>query len=524
MNVSDFGAKGDGVADDTAAINAALDAASKTSTIIFPAGTYKITGPLPKYWMYDHFGPGIITDGTNQYRVTPGYFGDLNTLWVNSATGSDLNDGLLPGTALKSLTGLMNRFSRMGNDMRRGNWKIRLSGTFDGATIYGINITRTSLTFEGDPLDATGKPTTLIRQSTAGELFGIRFEPALGASVAVKQIAFSGFKDRNGGIGGSGLIMKDRGSLDVTDCTFTDCAGGVNAVNNVQFSGIRLKAYDCTTGFAAVYSSSGAWHECEAYRCQAGFRTSRSAVVHVDYAKIENCDTAIEVSQNSRVGTIGGSFKRNAVVYKALGGSEYIVDYLTAPVNWHEGTADKNTQIYYNRGVSRETRVYGQDATNEFRTQWKVDTHRQTGVTTETEYFRFGSGGRIPAYYLADKDKGIRWSITGEARNSRNTATITVYRIDDAGANPVVLASQVFAAGETGNFVWEGAIRPYQGVQNVVSGKQTTLRHNAPVSVRHIFINNALLNPVITRLKVTVQVADAVDILDLTAAEFYMIG
>lgn len=46
LSVKDFGAVGDGVADDTAAIQAALNAAKNSSALLFPAGVYRITSTL----------------------------------------------------------------------------------------------------------------------------------------------------------------------------------------------------------------------------------------------------------------------------------------------------------------------------------------------------------------------------------------------------------------------------------------------------------------------------------------------
>ena len=56
VSVKDFGAVGDGIVNDTAAIQAAIDSLSSKSTLIFPAGTYKINQ--------------VIFDGISEIAVT----------------------------------------------------------------------------------------------------------------------------------------------------------------------------------------------------------------------------------------------------------------------------------------------------------------------------------------------------------------------------------------------------------------------------------------------------------------------
>lgn len=82
-NVKDFGAKGDGVTDDTAAINAAISSGSRCgkgcdSTTItpafvyFPAGTYMISTPLNQFY-YTH----MVGDALNlpTLKATPNFQG-----------------------------------------------------------------------------------------------------------------------------------------------------------------------------------------------------------------------------------------------------------------------------------------------------------------------------------------------------------------------------------------------------------------------------------------------------------------
>jgi parallel beta-helix repeat protein len=61
VNVKDFGAKGDGVSDDTAAIQAAINAAVSGTTISFPRGTYNVSNFVVK----KRSGLSFVGDGQN---------------------------------------------------------------------------------------------------------------------------------------------------------------------------------------------------------------------------------------------------------------------------------------------------------------------------------------------------------------------------------------------------------------------------------------------------------------------------
>lgn len=85
ISVKDFGAVGDGVADDTAAFQGAIDATADGTVIEVPAGRYRVAdsfmtakepcaliyraGPAPSDFPYIHVRPegGILRNGLNIY-------------------------------------------------------------------------------------------------------------------------------------------------------------------------------------------------------------------------------------------------------------------------------------------------------------------------------------------------------------------------------------------------------------------------------------------------------------------------
>lgn len=82
FNVKDFGAFGDGVTDDTTAIQNAINAAYPTkATVLFPAATYKITTGLTLYM-------GSQLKGETSYQMVAGYGIDPKATRINFAPGS----------------------------------------------------------------------------------------------------------------------------------------------------------------------------------------------------------------------------------------------------------------------------------------------------------------------------------------------------------------------------------------------------------------------------------------------------
>lgn len=460
LSVKQYGAVGDGVADDTAEINAALvDAQGRE--LYFPKGQYKVTGNLVNFWGAHVRGEGSIVRGSEEYFITPTSTSTLvqsNTIWANYGTGLDTNDGLFSVSPFKTQSKVYKTLRSLTPEQANGGpWKVRMSGTFLGGQKYDVLPEFAHmLTIEGDAVasvpaeDGTelANPTTTISwdNGSNGDI-GMWFEPGV-RQVNVRNIKFSGFK---GGGNGYGLLMKNGGVLKVDGCWSDNCDIGFAAVNNVQFHMDNTKTTLCGTGFTASYSSSGTFDHCTAdgtpvsgARINQGFSVTRNAVVHIDYCLIKGNLVGIGVDMAARANLLDSNIQRNDVGVHAEGAGEWIGSLVT----WNVGTADANVITFESFGVGRETRQYSQTARNE----WIVSsamfispTYESPKVitgTTANSVVYLGSGlGELPAGWFTHVGKKLRVKVYAKATTTA-VGKVRLY-VTEADGTSVTLLSEI---------------------------------------------------------------------------------
>lgn len=201
VNVKDFGAVGDGVADDTAAIQAAVDVGTG---LYWPAGTYLTTASISNLHTVKHSGEGAIKRGTDTFYVQQD--GQNNLIYVDTS-GLASNDGLSssePFLTIQEAIDVWAKYCTVNN----GRWYIKLAaGTYtEGGVVSAIqNISE--LTVEG-----VSKTTTILDGTTATSVMGLNFNAS--GSFRVKNL-----KVQNWGGVGSGIIFQNgtTGVIDTCD-------------------------------------------------------------------------------------------------------------------------------------------------------------------------------------------------------------------------------------------------------------------------------------------------------------------
>ena len=133
INVKDFGAVGDGVADDTAAIQAAvLHAHNNGYTLYWSSGSYLTTSSIPYLHQVSHGGDGQIIRGANTFTLRP-QATDTNIFFCAASAPNDNSDGLSASEPIQQIRTAAAYLGNYRYTIGEGQWEIRAtSGVYKG--------------------------------------------------------------------------------------------------------------------------------------------------------------------------------------------------------------------------------------------------------------------------------------------------------------------------------------------------------------------------------------------------------
>lgn len=374
----------------------------------------------------------------------------VHRIFVNGTSGNDSDDGSQE-FPYKTIRKAIDQLLEMGDAAIDGRYEIRLSGTIrEGVRIYELPRFRYPLKIMGE-VDFDGSPKTVMEMDDPNDFIGLRFEYCSDLTVEVHNIHFRNYGT---GFNGYAVLMKRLGNISIYNCIAENCDIGFAAIGNVYFHMEDCRAINCNSrGFVAQYSSSGDFNHCYANNTVHGFHITRNAVAHIDFCIAENNTySGATVDMNSRVHILGTNFKRNNYGVRAEGGGEWI-NNLSDTNNFNEGTSDANTVNYGHFGNSRETRLYGQSATNEFRTGVILDEKVHTGSTENTAIYALGNIFTLPAHFFTDKNKKMRFKVFGVI-SGEGTKQMQIYATNTQGSAQYSLGD-VSTDDPFGSFVYE---------------------------------------------------------------------
>jgi hypothetical protein len=308
VNVKDFGAVGDGVTDDTAALQASINyCVANNKALFWPDGEYVTTGNLTSYWTIPHIGFGQIKRGSDTWYITPTGT-QRNILYVNAA-GNSANDGFTASESLP-MSAAITRFRDLGAKASGGIWRIQIQGTitWNGVRVRDWPAFANNVEIFGEAADLNSVPTAVWDGTTATEPYAFRAEN----TNAVMYLHFRNIKFTNWS---SGAIVVWASGKNLCENIHADnCPIGLWFRQNYTRLTHGVIENASTLGVSMQYSASGNVGDLVGggvtfRNCARGVDIGRTTTAYTQGCIFDgNFTNCIYVTRNSRIRTQSNNF------------------------------------------------------------------------------------------------------------------------------------------------------------------------------------------------------------------------
>lgn len=306
VSVNDFGAIGNGINDDTVAIQSAVTYAyTNNKSLFWPSSTYLTTASISNLHSVVHYGSARINRGSDYFYVRPVLNTTVNRIYI-STTGSDSNDGLSSSQPMLTLQHGVDILFNYGPYLG-GDWRIVLAaGTYtNGAQVNGLK-SNMPISFYGPNVGGhPNVPTAIVDGTIATSPHGLLFYD--GVQAYVQDIKFQNFTSTSTSYGvavdiGGSLYTKNvhtKGNkyagISIDENAVGRVSGGIHDAN--QFFGIKVHDNACCW---LGYNASAGTNQPIIKNTSKGVGWLDGAQGHIDYCIFQSCDYGIRFEEGSR--------------------------------------------------------------------------------------------------------------------------------------------------------------------------------------------------------------------------------
>lgn len=458
------------VNDYTTPAEAVADAILQNRPLDWGNENYTVSDSITNFHTVQHYGRGaILRDGATYYLAPTN--NQENKLYVNAATGNDLNDGISPNTGLRTIQKAFDILALNAHPVLRGSWRIIVAaGTYSRARLLENLPSEHAIIIEGSDVGGhPNVPTTVINEGPGTSAMGLRFDGAV--KVKVKNIKLQGFNGTtsSAGInvaGGTDLVTENvhtescfygvsgqRSNIEIPDGlhtkngTLVDGSGSGAAIRSLQLNRHHVgKQNNGSQTGVAIFREN-----------KTGVFAQESSTGHIDWCTFEDNTDAVVVRVNARANLDGSLFNRNFNDIRAEGNSHV---YVSTKTTFGTGTNESNNKIIAASGAQLTTsrltdkEVAYSAVDSSFVTEYLNYTHTSSAtaafytLSLKTPFWRSLLTSVTPM-------KRLKFRLIGELTGTGGAKRVQT-RLGSSATGG--LAAITYSSSEVGSFIIDGYI------------------------------------------------------------------